>query len=384
MKRLMTFALLCAALFCFAFAASAADEGLVAVAYRGDTSAYPPNSLKAIEAAFDEGADYVSVSVQKTADGAFVLLEDRALPIQCDAEEDDLSALTLSDVQALHLRNLNGTVSDEPVATLEEALALADGKGGLILDNAWDDRDALHAFLQSQPPANVLLRTTESAKKALTWKTKSGSKMPVVCVYRSNVVMNAIAHWNRLQTADMPLVQFQSKNYFNVFYQKFTAKRFHEKRSVSALAPTYDPMLCGRRSDDATGWDDLISRGFAAIETGNLRGLLAYIRQTGTERAALEALIEQAEAVPQYKGSALEKAYLTAIDIRSEKRASLSQLQSAQSVLQNELRHLTPADENEVRPGDWQVTPGKIIAIVVFGALLLGFDVFVYKKKKKV
>ena len=88
--------------------------------------------------------------------------------------------------------------------------------------------------------------------------------------------------------------------------------------------------------------------------------------------------------MPQDKGSALEKACLTAIDIRSEKRASLSQLQSAQSVLQNELRHLTPADENEVRPGDWQVTPGKIIAIVVFGALLLGFDVFVYKKKKKV
>lgn len=384
MKRLITLALLCAALFCFAFAASAADEGLVAVAFRGDTSEYPPNSLKAIEAAFDAGADYVSVSVQKTADGVFVLLEDRALPFQCDTAESDLSSLNLSDVQALHLRNLNGTVSQEPVATLEEAMAAAQGKGGLILDNAWDERDALHAFLQSQPPANVLLRTTESAKKALAWKTKSGSKMPVVCVYRGNVVMNAIAHWNRLQTADMPLVQFQSKNYFNVFYQKFTAKRFHEKRSVSALAPTYDPMLCGRRPDDATGWDDLISRGFGAIETGNLRGLLAYIRQTGTERAALEALLEQAEAVPQDKGSALEKAYLTAIDIRSEKRASLSQLQSAQSVLQNELRHLTPADENEVRPGDWVVTPGKIIAIVVFGALLLGFDVFVYKKKKKV
>ena len=68
MKRLMTFALLCAALFCFAFAASAADEGgLVAVAFRGDTTDSPPNSIAAIEAAFDEGADYVSVSVQKTA-----------------------------------------------------------------------------------------------------------------------------------------------------------------------------------------------------------------------------------------------------------------------------------------------------------------------------
>ena len=385
MKRLMTLALLCAALFCFAFAAAAADEGgLVAVAYRGDTSEYPPNSLEAIEAAFDAGADYVSVSVQKTADGAFVLLEDRALSVQCDAEEGDLSALTLADVQKLHLKNLNGTVSDELVATLEEALAAATGKGALILDNAWDDRDALHTFLQSQPPANVLLRTTESAKKALEWKTKSGSKMPVVCVYRGNVVFNAIAHWNDLSTANQPLVQFQNKNYFNVFYQKFTAKRFHESSRVSALAPTYDPMLCGRRPDDATGWDDLISRGFAAIETGNIRGLSAYIRQTQTERIALGNLVEQAWDMPHDKGSALEEVHLAALDLHAEKRASLSQLQSAQSVLQNELRLLTPADENEVRLGDWQMTPGKIIVIVIFGALLLGFDVFVYKKKKKV
>ena len=99
MKRLITLALLCAALFCFALAASAADAGgLVAVAFRGDTTDSPPNSIAAIEAAFDAGADYVSVSVQKTADGAFVLLEDRALPIQCDTEEDDLSSLNLSDV----------------------------------------------------------------------------------------------------------------------------------------------------------------------------------------------------------------------------------------------------------------------------------------------
>ena len=386
MKRLITFALLCAALFCFAVAASAADEGaLVAVAFRGDTSAYPPNSLGAIEAAFDAGADYVSVSVQKTADGAFVLLEDRALPIQCDAEENDLSALTLSDVQKLHLKNLNGTVSHEPVATLEEALAAAAGKGGLILDNAWAYRDELSAFFGSRSAViPVCIRTVVSAKHALQWQQESGTVVSVLPVYRGNVVFNAIAHWNYLSTANMPLVQFQSKNYFNVFYQKFTARRFHANSRVSALAPTYDETLCGRRPDDVTGWDDLISRGFSAIETGNIRALAAYIRQTETERAALEALIEQTEAVPHTKGAALEEAYLTAIDIRAEKRASLSQLQSAESALQSELRLLTLTDENEPRLGDWVVTPGKIIAIVIFGALLLGFDVFVYKKKKKV
>ena len=257
MKRLFTifavFALLC----CFAFCALAANEsGLVAVSFRGDTAEAPPNSIRAIEAAFDAGADWVSVSVQKTGDGRFVLLEDASLASQTDGADGTAADLDAAAVQALHYRNANGTVSADAVATLEDALTAAAGKGGLILDNAWDNRDELHSFLNTLTAGpDVCLRTPETAKKALQWQRESGTRMFVLPVYKGNVVFNAIAHWNYLSTAKQPLAQFQSKNYFNVFYQKFTDKRFRTAASTSALAPP--PLACYNRltlgKKDGTG-----------------------------------------------------------------------------------------------------------------------------------
>lgn len=386
MKRLFTifavFALLC----CFAFCALAANEsGLVAVSFRGDTAEAPPNSIRAIEAAFDAGADWVSVSVQKTGDGRFVLLEDASLASQTDGADGTAADLDAAAVQALHYRNANGTVSADAVATLEDALAAAAGKGGLILDNAWDDRDELHSFLNTLTAGpDVCLRTSETARKALQWKRETGTRMFVLPVYKGNVVFNAIAHWNYLSTAKQPLAQFQSKNYFNVFYQKFTDKRFRTAASTSALAPMYDPDLCGQRSDDAVGWDDLISRGFSAIETGNIRGLAAYVAQCDAAREALRTLSEQLdEERVSSKGSQLEKLGVAAYWLLSDKRASLSQLQNIQSDIKTELRRQGPSGEKNAQKGSFNLTGGKIAVIVIFGALLLGFDVFVYKKKKK-
>ena len=386
MKRLFTifavFALLC----CFAFCALAANEsGLVAVSFRGDTAEAPPNSIRAIEAAFDAGADWVSVSVQKTGDGRFVLLEDASLASQTDGADGTAADLDAAAVQALHYRCLNGAVGADTVTTLEDALAAAAGKGGLILDNAWDNRDELHSFLNTLTAGpDVCLRTPETAKKALQWQRESGTRMFVLPVYKGNVVFNAIAHWNYLSTAKQPLAQFQSKNYFNVFYQKFTDKRFRTAASTSALAPMYDPDLCGQRSDDAVGWDDLFSRGFGAIETGNIRGLAAYVAQCDAAREALRTLSEQLkEGRVSSKGSQLEKLGVAAYWLLSDKRASLSQLQSTQSDIKTELRRQGPSGEKNIQKGSFNLTGGRIAVIVIFGALLLGFDIFVFKKKKR-
>ena len=390
MKRFLTIIAVCLLLCCLALCAGAAnDSALVAVSYRGDTTDAPPNSLKAIEAAFDAGADWTSVSVQKTADGTFVLLEDASLSSQTDGADGFAADFNAATVLSLHYRNLHGTDSEETVATLEDALAAAAGKGGLILDNAWAYRDELHALIGSRGAAvPVCLRTYESAKKALQWQQESGAAVSVLAVYRGNVVMNAIAHWNALAAARQPLVQFQSKNYFNVFYQKFTDKRFFDYADVHALAPMYEEELCGRRSDDIVGWDDLVSRGFSAIETGNVRSLSAYIAQCETERAALDAVIWSGEtASPDtYSAASFDrylkaKAEATAVFLND--RASLSQLQSAQSNLKTALRLLTPAGEKDTRKGSFNVTGGKIAVMLIFGGLLLGLDVFVYKKKKK-
>ena len=142
------------------------------------------------------------------------------------------------------------------------------------------------------------------------------------------------------------------------------------------------------RSDDVVGWDDLVSRGFSAIETGNIRGFAAYIAQCDAERQALDAVLWPGEtASPDTYSAASFDRYLEAKAEASavflNGRASLSQLQSAQSSLKTALRLLTPAGEMDTRKGSFNVTGGKIAVMLIFGGLLLGFDVFVYKKKKK-
>lgn len=397
MKRLFSILAVLALFGCFAVCAfgtddamfTAVDGALVAVSCRGDTDAAAPNSLKAIEAAFSLGADWVSVSVQRTKDGAFVLLEDAPLSHQLDTDLSSAADCELARLQTLHYRNANGTVSEEPVAALEQALALAVGKGGLILDNAWAWRDDINALIGARGvEQQVCLRSLESAKKALQWQRDSGTKMFVLPVYKGNVVFNAIAHWNCLSAKKQPLAQFQSKNYFNVFYQKFTDKHFAASFATAALAPMYDPDLCGQRSDDAVGWDDLISRGFSAIETGNIRSLAAYIAQCGVEREALAALRWPGDypELSDYSDASAAR-YLEAKTAADEAflngRASLSQLQDAESALRTAQRLLVPAGEKDNQKGSFNLTGGKIAVIVIFGALLLGFDVFVYKKKKK-
>ena len=64
-------------------------KNLICVSYRGDTSAFPKNSVEGVLSAKNKGADMVSVSVLKTKDGVFVLCEDESLGNVCNAPYED-------------------------------------------------------------------------------------------------------------------------------------------------------------------------------------------------------------------------------------------------------------------------------------------------------
>ena len=44
---------------------------------------------------------------------------------------------------------------------------------------------------------------------------------------------------------------------------------------------------------------------------------------------------------------------------------------------------LTPAGEVSAQKGSLNVTPGKVVVIVVFGALILAGEIFVFRMRKK-
>lgn len=95
-------------------------------AHRAGYTTEPENSIAALRQSMQDGADYVEIDVQQTADGHVVLLHDRDLR-RVTGDPRNLADVTLAELQKLRLRGRGG-VTDEPVPTLAEFLAACDSR----------------------------------------------------------------------------------------------------------------------------------------------------------------------------------------------------------------------------------------------------------------
>lgn len=328
-------------------------DGLMSVSYRGSGTGERENSVAAVSAAVKAGADMVSVSVEKGED-SFVL---------------------------------SGTGD-----SFEEAVNAVKGGALLIVDGAWETRDELVLLAKEKDfLSSIVFRTTESEKKIAAWCAEN-PQVTVIGVYSGNVVFNAISHLNTAKKIGQPLVQYQSKNYFNVMYGSFTASRYSavdgETAFPRALAPTYDENLCGKRKDNVVGWDELFDRGFSVIETRNIKGLVAYIGEVEESRKVLEYSVTAAESTDTSKLSSvgvkkLSKALSESKAVIADKNRPLSALQSADSALRAAIYVSDGENINSNEKGMLNITAGKVCAVVFFGALIIAAQVFVYRKKEK-
>ena len=113
------------------------------IAHRGASGRAPENTLAAVHAAIEDGADLVELDVRRTRDGALVLMHDSTLDRTTDARwvyprrapwrvaDFTLDQIRLLDAGAWKGRAFTG----ERVPTLEEVLWLLEGTGvGLLLE----------------------------------------------------------------------------------------------------------------------------------------------------------------------------------------------------------------------------------------------------------
>ena len=109
-------------------------EYVANIAHRGASWDAPENSLAAIATAINQGADYIELDVQQTADGTLVLLHDRdLLRIAGDRRaiwEIDYSELLSMDAGSWFALDF----ASERVATLAEAIELMRGRAQLYLE----------------------------------------------------------------------------------------------------------------------------------------------------------------------------------------------------------------------------------------------------------
>lgn len=123
---------------------------VLTAAHRAQWRSAPENSVPAILAAFEDGAEIVELDVRLTADGVPVLMHDTTVDRTTDGT-GRVDSLTLAQVQQLRLREgLGGAqaaLTDERVPTLAQAMRLAEDRGLVNLDKGWPFREEIWEVL---------------------------------------------------------------------------------------------------------------------------------------------------------------------------------------------------------------------------------------------
>ncbi len=338
------------------FAEGENQQSILCISHRGDSAEFESNTPEAVMSAFGKGADFVSVNIRKSADNELLL---------CNENETEIKGVTL-----------------------KEMISLLDEDDVLILDFEIGLQDEIYSLIEEENAFNsVMLRINDSAKNIAGWLKDKNENLQVIGVYDSFVVFTAMSHIKTLSDEGMKFVQYQSKNYFNEMFGSFVSKKLKAETDTKAIALTYDPDLCGQRSDSEDGWNDLIKKGFSVIETNNLSAFISYVEANKNIRIELDAACKRAETIETEKYNNvsrenLEDAINTAKELLNREVVSSDEMQSSLSAIRLAVENLAFKTGEDTQKGALNITSGKVIAAVLVGAVILAAQVYTYKMQK--
>ena len=362
------------------------QKRVISVSHRGNTAAFPANSVEAISSAAALGADCVSVSVGKTSDGKFVLCEDVTLSNVCETSAASLSGITLAELKKCRLYDNYGALTEIYPVTLGEALEAIDGSVYLILDIKYEDIESVCAVLSEYGAlSEVSLRCKVKSSEI---KKLGDYGADIIGIYGGNIVWDSINHINRLSSAGMTMAEYRTKNYFNVCYGSIVGDNFSAEGKARAVAAAYDPEMCGKRTDDSKGWNELIKNGFTVIETNNIAGLCAYISSSETQREALYALADSVRekdfsAYSELSIKNISDALSYADEVLEGRAKSLAEYEEAYSSLLLSLNGKMIAEGKQEAKGALNITAGKVVIVLIIGAAFLAVQIFIERLKKE-
>lgn len=327
------------------------DGGVLCISHGGYSAAEDKNSPEAIAAAFSKGADMVSARASYS-EGEMVLCDKNATRLS-----EAVTSLGLSEI--------------------------------IILDISSEDKNEAYAFIEDADVfENVFLRFEGSLKEINGWLEGKNEKLVVIPVCDSFNIFTVLSAVKATAQSELPALQLQSKNYFGVMYGSVCTSRYSAKGQPRAIAPCYDPDLCGQRSDSQDGWNELIKKSFSVIETNNLDAFIRYkenIRLLKQELSQLLARAEEidSEAYSVVSGDNLNKAIENAKALLQRGIVSSDELEEAFARLMLSVEKLSPKTQEDTQTGALNITPGKVIAVLLVGAAILAAQIFTHKMQKE-
>jgi glycerophosphoryl diester phosphodiesterase len=117
-----------------AFLRARDDRPVVVIAHRGSSAAAPENTLAAFRLAADEGADFVELDVQESADGEVVVVHDSDL-MKVGGFAAKIWDATAGELRAIDVGSHAGAqFAAERVPTLAESLAVCKGRCRVVVE----------------------------------------------------------------------------------------------------------------------------------------------------------------------------------------------------------------------------------------------------------
>lgn len=366
---------------------------LIAVSKYGDTEHFPEQSLEGLLAASEAGADMVYVTVRKTADGYMVLMADENLSRMCVDTLGNVVDKAVADVgyhelSEYHLRNSTGSLHEKitayTVPTLVDAVKALSGKALLLVAGGWEFRDEIYDALSAENLLNSVVLLADGDKKEVkNWISEKPTMPLVLSAYHGNVVFSAKSVASKTLSGGAVGTLLSSSNPYGVVYGNAVLKEFTGK-GRAAIDMT-DPSLCGKREDNAIGWNDVTARGYSIIITDNITELCEYRARVIQQKERLSAALETAQAVDVTLCSTQSANALK--DAIAAGKAALASPASENSLMQANysLRTAVEGLTNQTADGEKgaTVTPGKVIAVILVVAALILLEIVLETARRK-
>lgn len=357
---------------------------VMSVAKYGNVRQFPANSVEGIVNSIDLGIDIISVSVRVTKDGQFALLTSSDLSKVCCGEEGVAVAgkaedYTLEDLQnTFYLKSGYGGTDAEAttyrVASLLDAIAAADGKALLMINNGWKYAEEINDLAREKDCADmIILRGASDIEEISAFTTKYGTSACYVCAsYNADKSDGSAKNYaEQALAAGACMVELGGAKSGAAVFKHPVLDKF--KNTGRAFVSTTKEELCGGREDRQAAWSELIERGYSVIETDYPRELANYLKEIETFRTELTELIAKANNLEKERYTrdsvkALEEALEEATAVTAKGSIGLDEIDTARYHLQESLDNLV------IATGDEKFTlPTWAVVLIIIGAVLFVF-----------
>lgn len=372
----------------------------------------PENSLKAIKAAENIGADIIEIDVKKTADGVLILMADETVERTCYGygEKTVVSEMTYDEISKLKLLEGEGgpktEKTEETVPTLEEVFknkklsylassALHTDFSLLMLDASFEDRNEIYNLAKEQNmTASVIFLFTDAKPDDIAeWKTEINDNVMTMSYFKGNVIFSALSFMTKAEKAGNESVYLATSNPYGVIFGETVTGKADGKMRMMANAA--ESELSGKvRKDTEVWWDDLISRGYSIILTDYPAELKAYIDDCEEKIGALEETYKKTVSdwqLPDFNSDKFYDYKLAYTNAKELAESLLKDKSSARSTIVTATYDLQKAyddinnnyDELAQGTAGMTVTPVRILLCIAAVAVVVIAEIYVYRQKKK-